>query len=247
MRSLSLSKFCIICLLASFITGLAHTAYGFSFSISNSSSNSSSKKKTTTTTTNRPWGNIGPFKQAPKYEPPPAPANLYYPAAGQPGNWYAAQAPAAASAKSAEPRVEVSVSATTLYEQQNVVYTAQVISSNNLKTLDPIVPRVSGAVLEKIDGPIASSSASHEIVNTYRFKLTPLQSGEIVIPPLSFKGTHAEERHWSGYPGVPQAPGEDAAFTVSSSKPLTFSVMAANPAQQPWPDYRFCRPSFHFC
>ena len=235
MRSLNLSKICIICLLASFITGLAHTAYGFSFSVTNSSSNSSGKKKSPATTTNRPWGNVGPFKQAPMYEPPAAPAaNRYYPAVNQPGNWYAAQAPAAATATSAAPRVEVSVSSTTLYEQQNVVYTAQVFSSDNLKTLDPIVPAVTGAVLEKVDGPVASSSPSREIINTYRFKLTPLQSGEIVIPAIAFKGTHAADRHWSGFPGVPQAPGEEAPFTVSSSKPLTFNVMVANPTQQPW-------------
>jgi hypothetical protein len=236
LRSLSLSKICIICLLASFITGLAHTAYGFSFSFSNSSSNTSAKKKTTATTTNRPWGNVGPFKQAPKYEAPVAPANPYYPAAVQPGNWYAAQAqaPAAARTSSTAPRVEVSVSTTTLYEQQNAVYTAKVISSNNLKTLDPVIPSVPGAVLEKIDGPVASSSPSREIVNTYHFKLTPLQSGEIVIPAISFNGTHVAERHWSGFPGVPQTPAEDASFAVSSSKPLTFHVMAANPALQPW-------------
>jgi len=236
LRSLKSSKICIICLLASFVTGLAHTAYGFSFSFTSSSSNSSSKKKTPVTTTNRPWGNVGPFKQAPMYEPPAAPAaNMYYPAVNQPGNWYAAQAPAAATATGSAPRVEVSVSSTTLYEQQNVVYTAQVFSSDNLKTLDPVIPSVTGAVLEKIDGPVASSSPSREIVNTYRFKLTPLQSGEVVIPAISFKGTHvADRQHWSGFPGVPQTPGEETPFTVSSSKPLTFHVMAANPAQQPW-------------
>ena len=91
---------------------------------------------------------------------------MYYPSAVQPGNWYAAQAPAAATAASAAPRVEVSVSTTTLFEQQNVVYTARVISSDNLKTLDFEIPNVSGAVLEKVDGPVASSSPSHEIVNT---------------------------------------------------------------------------------
>ncbi len=238
MRSLSSSKICSICLLAGFITGLAHTAYGFSFSItsssSNSSSNSSSKKKTPVTTTNRPWGNIGPYMQAPMYEPPAVPANLYYPAVNQPGNWYAAQAPAAATTSSAAPRVEVSVSSTTFFEQQNVVYTAQVISSDNLKTLDPVIPSVPGAVLEKIDGPVASSSPSREIINTYHFKLTPLRSGEIVIPAISFTGTHVADRHWSGFPGVPQAPGENTPFTVSSGKPLTFHVMEADPSLQPW-------------
>lgn len=237
MRSLSLSKICIICLLASFVTGLAHAAYGFSFSFSSSSSSSksSTKKKSPAITSNRPWGNVGPFKQAPKYEAPPSPpANLYYPAAAQPGNWYAAQVPAAATASNAAPRVEVSVSSETLYEQQNAVYTARVISSNNLKTLDPVIPTVPGAVLEKIDGPVASSSPSREIVNTYHFKLTPLQPGEIVIPPITFKGTHAAGRHWSGFPGVQQAPGEDAPFTVTSGKSLTFHVMVANPMQQPW-------------
>jgi len=239
LRSLSLPKICSICLLASFIAGITHAAYGFSFSISSTSSSSSTpKKKTPATTTNRPWGNVGPFKQAPKYAvpPPPAPASMYYPAAVQPGNWYPAQVPAAAPAASTAPRVEVSVSSTTLYEQQNVVYTARVISSDNLKTLDFEMPGVTGAVLEKIDGPVASSSPSREIVNTYHFKLTPLRSGEIEIPAITFKGTRAAERHWSGFPGVPpQAPGEkDSAFTASSGKPLTFHVMAADPSLQPW-------------
>lgn len=235
MRSLNLSKICIICLLASFITALAHTAYAFSFSFSNTSSNKSTQKKSTVTTTNRPWGNVGPYKQAPMYTAPApiAPANQYYPSAGRAGNWYAAQAPAAATADSKAPRVEVSVSATNIYEQQNVVYTARVISSDNLKTLDVVIPRVTGAVLEKVDGPVASSGPGREIINTYHFKLTPLQSGELVIPAITFKGTHAG-RHWSGFPGVPQAPGEDDPFTISSGKPLTFDVMTADSSQQPW-------------
>jgi hypothetical protein len=234
LRNLNSYKICIICLLGTLIAGIAHTAYGFSVSISSSSSKNVSKKKTPVTTTNRPWGNVGPYKQAPAYMPPPAPVNMYYPAANQPGNWYAAQAPAAAASSNTAPRVEVSVSATALYEQQNVVYTAQVISSDNLKTLDPVIPSVTGAVLEKIDGPVATSGPNREIVNTYHFKLTPLQPGEIEIPAISFKGTRVADRQWNGYPGVPQTPGADAAFTVSSGKPLTFHVMTADPSQQPW-------------
>jgi hypothetical protein len=164
--------------------------------------------------------------------------NPYYPAAAsRGGGWYAAQAPAAGKPQTAAattPRVEVTVAATNLYEQQNTVYTARVISSHNLKTLDPVMPQVSGAILEKVDGPIARNGPNREIINEYRFKLTPLQAGEVVIPAITFKGTHAGNRHWSGFPGVPSTPQEDDPFTVSSSGPLTFHVMTADPSQQPW-------------
>ena len=95
------------------------------------------------------------------------------------------------------------MSETSPFEQQNIVYTVRVVSSDNLKTLNPILPRIEGAALQKVDGPVASlrtdkRSGNQEIVNTYHFKLTPLRSGEIVIPVISFKGTHvSSNRQWN--------------------------------------------------
>jgi len=289
LHRLNLTKICFICTLAGLLGGLVHTAYAFSFgfSVSSSSKSNGTTTKQTYTTTNRPWGNVGPYKQAPKYEKPATAAdmnpammnqgmspmmsqgmnpgmmpgmspgmnsgmmpgmnqgmppgmspamNRYYPGAASPaGNWYTAQVQGGGNtAATGKPRVEISVSDTNLFEQQNVVYTARVISSDNLKTLDPVMPTVTGAVLEKIDGPVATSGPNREIINEYRFKLTPLQSGEIEIPAITFKGTHAGGRHWSGFPGVPGTQQEGESFTATSSGPIILDVMPADPTQKPW-------------
>ena len=70
MNRIRTSRICIICLLASFISGVTQSASGFSFGIGNSPKNDS--RKDPRTTSNRPWGNIGAFKPGVQYEPPPA-------------------------------------------------------------------------------------------------------------------------------------------------------------------------------
>ena len=193
MNRIRTSRICIICLLASFLSGVTQSASGFSFGVSN---NSSSKDQRTTT--NRPWGNIGTFKPALKYEPPPIPG-LQYPGTvpgtqylgAAPGTgWYATQVPGVGSpAAGGQPVVEVETGGAVYYEQQNIVYTVRVVSSDNLKTLNPAIPRIEGATMEQVDGPVASTRKSRrngarEIINEYHFKLTPLRSGEIVIPAI---------------------------------------------------------------
>ena len=146
---------------------------------------------------------------------------------------FTAQMPQATT--SGQPRIEIEVSETFPYEQQNILYTAKVVSSNNLKTLDPLLPRIEGAVLEKVDGPIVSvrtnrHSRAREIVNEYRFKLTPLRPGEIVIPAIRFKGTHAaSNRQW----GRSSSTGGEA-FTITSDNPVSLEVQSADPAVDPW-------------
>jgi hypothetical protein len=162
-------------------------------------------------------------------------APTYNPAAyaGYPG-----QMPATA-ATAGQPTVEVEVSETSPFEQQNIVYTVRVVSSDNLKTLNPILPRIEGAALQKVDGPVATlrtdkRSGSQEIVNTYHFKLTPLRSGEIVIPDISFNGTQAASNRQWNMPGMPPATGTGEGFTIASAKPVTLNVQPAEPSVKPW-------------
>ncbi len=269
MYRMKMSRFCLICLLTSFLSGVTQTASSFSFSFSTSGNQGGGKSSRTTT--NRPWGNIGAYKPGLQVENNSASGSNGYsysysyqtmnngadsgyylggaPNTGWPGALnpmlppqayapYAGQTPATAAA--GQPNVEVEVSETSPFEQQNIVYAVRVVSSDNLMTLNPILPYIEGAVLQKVDGPVASMrtdkySANREIVNTYHFKLTPLRSGEIVIPVISFKGTQAASNtQWNVMPGMPPAAGVDEAFTIASIKPITLRVQPAEPTVKPW-------------
>jgi len=277
MRHMKTSRFCLICLLTSFLSGVVQTASGFSFGFSSHRSQESGNSPRTTT--NRPWGNIGDFKPGLQAESnvtsdpngysysysyqtnTNSAENGYYPGAAPGTGWPGAMNPvmpsqqayapaynpaayagypgqmSATTATAGQPTVEVEVSETSPFEQQNIVYTVRVVSSDNLKTLNPILPRIEGAALQKVDGPVASlrtdkRSGSQEIVNTYHFKLTPLRSGEIVVPDISFNGTRAaSNRQWN--PGMPPT-GTGVAFTIASAKPVTLHVQPAEPSVKPW-------------
>ena len=279
MHRMTTSRFCLICLLTSFLSGITQTASGFSFSFSSHSSQNSGNSPRSTT--NRPWGNIEAFKPGLQGESNVTSdangysysysyqtnnngaENGYYLGAAPGTGWPSMMNPAmnpmmpsqqayapagyagypgqmAATATAGQPSVEVKVSETSPFEQQNIVYTVRVVSSDNLKTLNPVLPRIEGAALQKVDGPVASlrtdkRSGNREIVNTYHFKLTPLRSGEIVIPVISFKGTQASSnRQWNGMPGMPPTAGAGEAFTIASSNPVTLSVQPAEPSVKPW-------------
>ncbi|MCG6900050.1 MAG: hypothetical protein LJE75_08605 [Gammaproteobacteria bacterium] len=237
MKYINHVHFCCVCLVVGSLTSVGAEAGGFSFSYSKSSS------KHSYTTNNRPWGNLEDFKPGLRSDPPPAPAamvpNSHYLGAAPGTGWYAAQVPVTSSApSSSEPVVEVETSGAMFYEQQNIVYTVRVVSSDNLKTLTPIIPSIKGAILEQVDGPVATTrnsrrDNSREIVNEYHFKLTPLRPGEIVIPAIKFSGTHVANRQWNGAPGMPANAGENS-FTIASDGPLTLQVMPADPAVTPW-------------
>jgi hypothetical protein len=124
------------------------------------------------------------------------------------------------------------------YEQQSIVYSVRVVSSGNLKTLNPAIPRIDGATLEQVDGPVASTRKSRrngarEIINEYHFKLTPLRSGEIVIPAIRFTGTHVSNRQRNAAPGMPVSATQNR-FTITSDGPLMLEVLPADSAVTPW-------------
>ena len=230
LKRVKTSRICIICLLAGFASSITQAANSYSFGFSNQSSGNQPPANQPRITTNRPWGNLGAFKQPPKYEPSPPVNSAYYPAAAPGTGWYQGQVPAGAATTTTQPRVEVKVSGRTFYEQQNIVYTARVISSDNLKTLNPVLPQIEGAVLEQVDGPIASernSGRNREIVNEYRFNLMPLQSGEIEIPAIHFTGTRNVSRQWRGA-------AADGSFSIAANKPLKLMVLPAEPSVMPW-------------
>lgn len=197
--------------------------------------NSQTFKKDPGITTNRPWGNVAPTKPAPQYQPPPPPPNNYYLGAAPDSGWSAPQPANYAPATSTQPMVEVDVEGSVFYEQQNIIYTARVVSDGNLKSLSVELPRIEGAVLEQIDGPVVSARTSgrnrqQQIVNTYRYKLMPLRSGEIVIPAIRFIGTHADSRQPRRSPGMPSA----RSFNIAANANLTLKIRPAEAAVNPW-------------
>jgi len=230
---IKVSQLCIICILASFMSTLTHA---FSFSSGNSkfsSGNSKSSAPDKRITTNRPWGNIGTPKPAKMYQPLPPPVS-YYPGAAPDTGWYTAALPGNSTAAAGLPSVEVEIKGSDFYEQQNIVYTVRVVSDGNLKTLNPELPRIEGAVLEQLDGPIVSTRMSgrdnkRQIINSYRYKLMPLRSGEIVIPAIRFAGTRAQMNRGPGIPGAAAS-----SFNIAAKKSLTLQVQPADSAVNPW-------------
>jgi hypothetical protein len=221
-------------LFAGLLTSVSVEAAGFSFSSNNAPS------KNSHITNNRPWGNLEAFKPGLKSEQPAAmPGNSYYPGAAPGSGWYPAQMAGGEQTTAAkQPYVEVETSGGIFYEQQNIVYTVRVVSSGNLKTLTPVIPRIKGAILEQVDGPVASTrkswqDSSREIVNEYHFKLTPLRAGEIVVPAIEFTGTHVSGRQWNGAPGR-SAGGADKSFTIAADSPLVLQALPADPYVTPW-------------
>ncbi|MGB5258972.1 MAG: BatD family protein [Gammaproteobacteria bacterium] len=231
MRHINTVYLYVICLLASFMATQVH-AFGFS------TGNSKPFKKETGITTNRPWGNIAATKPAPQYQPPPPPSNAYYPGAAPDTGWYTQQQPGYNTTAAGQPVVEVDVEGSIFYENQNIVYTVRVVSAGNLKSLNPELPRIEGAVLEQIDGPVASTrkdgiSKQRQIVNTFRYKLLPLRAGKVIIPAMRFNGTHADDRQSRRGPGMP-ATAPAGRFNIAASRDLTLRVRAADAAVNPW-------------
>ncbi len=214
----------IACLLAGLISVQAH-AGGFSMG--------SSKPRTPDGyTTNRPWGNLGASTPAPQYQPPqPFPPGSYYMGAAPETGWYTPALPVNNAVADATPVIETALSETTVYEQQNLIFTVRVVSDGNLAVLDHELPRSEGAILELIDGPVTTSrnngyNRAPQIVNTFHFRLMPLRAGEVVVPPIRFTGSYAA----SPQANLPRG----SKFSIAAAAPLTLQVQPSDPAVQPW-------------
>ena len=124
------------------------------------------------------------------------------------------------------PRVETSISDSTPYEQQSLVYTLRVISSGNLKTATPELPQTGTVVLRQLGEPVTRSSKSggeQEIITEYRYLLMPFTSGVIQIPPARVTGTYAA----AGGAGGPF-------FDVEAGQAVILKVRPAVESVQPW-------------
>ena len=216
-------------MLAGFMSTFAH-AGGMSFG------NSKISAKSSSTTSNRPWGNVGTPRPAVRYQAPPPPSSYYLSGAPNTG-WYPGSLPVSSASTVTLPKVEVDVEGSTFYEQQNIIYTVRVVSDANLKTLKPELPRIEGAALEYLDGPVVSTRTSgqntRKIINSYRYKLMPLRSGEIVIPAIRFAGTHAQNRQARNAPGIPSAQ-PTSSFSIVADTELILDVWPAEAAVNPW-------------
>lgn len=150
------------------------------------------------------------------------------------------QYPMATPRGSASPRIETELSQAGPFVDQPVIYMVRVVSSTNIKTLDPILPRTTGVVIEELEGPVTRSrmraGGLPEIVSEYRFTFTPIKAGTVNVPPIQMKGTMAAAQPWYNGPGLGNAQpgGNGQSFNVSSGKPVTLEVKSANGAVQPW-------------
>ena len=121
------------------------------------------------------------------------------------------------------PRLEVAVSDLRPYVQQTLVLSLRIISDTNLDSVQPEIPGTGGLVISKLDGPLArarTSGGKQEIVNEYRYAVTPLSSGAISIPALRVKGT------LSGGRGTP--------FDVVAPASNVLEVQPVDASVQPW-------------
>jgi hypothetical protein len=104
-----------------------------------------------------------------------------------------------------------------------VVLSLRIISDINLDSVQPEIPGSGGLVISKLDGPVArarTSGGKQEIVNEYRYAVTPLTSGAISIPALRVKGT------LSGGRGNP--------FNIVSPASNLLEVQPVDASVQPW-------------
>jgi len=173
--------------------------------------------------------------QMPSYRPTSSPTHIAA-AKDFPGMM---QYPMAAPGGSASPRIETELSEAQPFVNQPVIYTVRVVSNSNIKTLDPILPRTTGVVIEELEGPITNSrmraGGLPEIVNEYRFTFTPIKPGTVNVPPIQMKGTMAAAQPWYNAPGFGNVQTADGqSFNLSSGKPVALEVKSAKGAVRPW-------------
>lgn len=142
---------------------------------------------------------------------------------------YGQQAPYYAPPSNGEPpSLEVKISAHSAYVQENILLHLSIISSHNLKTATPQFPRSNTLVLQKIEGPTASSvkrNGSSNIVTKFVYQLTPLRPGRIELPPIHVTGEQETAR---GYGHT------YSEFDAVSKESLVLEVKPADPSSSPW-------------
>lgn len=129
------------------------------------------------------------------------------------------------------PRVELELGDHQPYVQENVLLKLRVVSDQNLETATPELPNSNDVLLQKVEGPKASSRTSpgggREIVNEFVYTLTPLRAGDVEVPPLRITGTY----YGNGY-GYGQGGGRR--YEATSPEPIRLQVRPAMASVRPW-------------
>ena len=127
--------------------------------------------------------------------------------------------------EAAPPRVELQLSDPAPYIQQSVILTVRLISNASLPEATPEPPNAGAALIQPLDGPhvsVRQQGAKRDVVNDFRFVLTPLENGDLALPGLRVRGSLAAATGGLGRP-----------FDVRSD-PVRLSVRPAAAEAQPW-------------
>ena len=123
------------------------------------------------------------------------------------------------------PSLELGLSDSSPYVKENIILTLRVVSSVNLKTVDPILPQNQSATFLKIKGPTAHSRAGsggqRQIVNELVYLVTPLRPGSVELPISA-----TVESAGNGYGG--------RTVTLEAAQPLRLDIRPAQPGVNPW-------------
>ena len=175
--------------------------------------------------------NYAPPNQRQTGTPSPTPTspNLQYPYSG---GWPMLQQPGYAQnsyyTPSVEPpRLEVRISGSSPYVQENLLLWLDLYSQQNLKTATPQFPQTDTLVFQKIEGPSVATTTyqgSQQILTRFVYQVTPLRPGRIEIPSIHVTG---EQDTGSGY-------GRPSEFDAVSSGNLVLNVKPADPSSSPW-------------
>ncbi len=104
------------------------------------------------------------------------------------------------------PRLHTQIATAPAYVQQTLVLTLEVVSSSNLQTLDPVLPRTDSLVFRKMGNWEANArvrNGTREIVNQLRYLVTPLRPGEQLLEPVRVQGTTADGQNFEAVAGTP--------------------------------------------
>ena len=119
------------------------------------------------------------------------------------------------------PRLEVTLQESNAYVHQNLVLTLEVISDITLSTVSVDLPQTEAVVLRELGDTTAqfrTKAGRREIVNQLHYQLTPMQAGDIEIPPLRVSGKNEK--------------GQDYQATAEQS--LRLHVLPPDPSVRPW-------------
>jgi len=172
----------------------------------------------------------------PGYQQPPAGSYSYRPqpsdnARGTPPATAPAVPPAAqvygqpqrqGYANGMQPQLELVLSDTKPYVQENVILTLRAISSGNLKTFDPILPQNQSVSFQKIRKTTARTRVvrgRRQVVNELVYMLTPLRAGTLELPISA---------------NVTTANGYSQSMTVEAKEPVQLEVQPAQLGVTPW-------------